>query len=209
MRPEFPETLNLAETSWDLMLQEEQHRTANELASALAALRLALRRGPAARMHLETAVERLEGFASVRRLLCNPERKGCDIAGLLEDMSRSIVRGRDMPGPCRYVVPARPVHVLPGLARTILLVAHEMTINALKHSDTSDPVVLTMHAKEDRIELRCSNGTSGGNPVVGTSRGLQIMKAACAELGGRFEYERRGGRFQARAILPRLPRPAV
>ena len=47
MRPEFPETLNLAETSWDLMLQEEQHRTANELASALAALRLALRRGEA------------------------------------------------------------------------------------------------------------------------------------------------------------------
>ena len=195
----------------DLMLQDEQHRTANELASALGALRLALRHGSMERDDLERTVTRLEGFIRIRRLMSCPEANGCDLAGLMRELFAAAIKGRGLPASCRLIVPSGPVRVVAELARAVLAIAHEMLTNAFKHANSRRPVVLSLRVRNERIELKCTNGcdrTEPGSPSA-VCLGLRIMTAACHAQGGSFTHDASCGSFRARASLPRLPRPNV
>ena len=82
----------------ELMLQDEQHRTANELSSALAALKLTVRDHEEGSLpFVESAIKRLEGFVAVRRILASPEERGCDIVECLRDLA---IASRPFGNPC-------------------------------------------------------------------------------------------------------------
>lgn len=106
----------------ELILRDEQHRTANELSSALAALKLTVRdHGAGALPLVDSAIERLEGFVAVRRILANPEEHGCDIVECLRDLAIAMERGRPIPGGLVFTTSTLTVRLMPDLARILSL----------------------------------------------------------------------------------------
>lgn len=194
----------------DLILRDEQHRTANELSSALAALRLTSRQHGAGALPLvDCAIERLEGYVAVRRLLVAPEAQGCELVELLRELSIAMARGRLVAGGIRVVTSTLRVQVVPKLASAVLRLAHEMLTNALKHGTPSEEIVLSMRVSRRHLSLKCRNPCDGPQPTSTGRRGLRIMRALCEERDGRFRTSRSEEGYTAIATLPRLPRPDI
>lgn len=120
----------------NLLLEEANHRTANEVAAAIAAVRLA--RGaktPDARLRLlDTAISRLEGFGDCCRLLAAPAAHSTDAGEMLDRLCRSLLTSRNSGGPDTVVLGISPVAAPGETARRIAMVAHEIITNALKHA---------------------------------------------------------------------------
>ncbi len=194
----------------ELILRDEQHRTANELSSALAALKLTVRdHGAGALPLVDNAIERLEGFVAVRRILANPEEHGCDIVECLRDLAIAMERGRPITGGLVFTTSTLTVRLVPDLARTVLRLAHEMLTNTMKHGSGPGEVVLSLRFTRRSVLMRCENSSRAPRETRSEGAGLRIMRALCAERGGAFSCTRGADTFHAFARLPRLPRPDV
>lgn len=119
-----------------LLLDEANHRIANEVASALAALRLAQSaKGQRARSQMiDMAIDRLEGFGECSRMLAGMTSVQTDAGALIERMCRAMMRSRVGSGPQRVLLDLGPVMVDGETARRIAMIAHEILTNALKHA---------------------------------------------------------------------------
>lgn len=194
----------------ELMLQDEQHRTANELSSALAALKLTVRDHEEGSLRfVESAIKRLEGFVAVRRILASPEERGCDIVECLRDLAIAMEQGRSIPGGIALTTCTLTVRVVPDLARTILNLAHEMLTNAMKHGSGAHEILLSIRFTRRSVLLRCENSSQACGIGRKGGGGLRIMRALCRTRGGAFSYSSGEDGFHVLARLPRLPRPDV
>lgn len=119
-----------------VLLDEANHRVANEVASALAAMRLAQSaKGQRARHEMiDLAIDRLEGFGECSRMLAGLTAAQTDAGALIERMCRAMMRSRVGAGPQRVLLDLGPVMVDGETARRIAMIAHEILTNALKHA---------------------------------------------------------------------------
>lgn len=196
-----------------ILLEDETHRTANEIGSALAAMHLAVRGtvGDPFPM-LEQAIERLEGFVQVRQILGHPEASGSDMVRLLRDLSTAITKGRDTPITVNLRSNVNSVTVVPMLAQAALRVAHEMLTNAVKHGGGAEAIVVDLKVSPNLLQIRCTNKEEhtriGGRHLSGGS-GVRLMRLLCAENRGRLTMCRREGRFVIQAAFRRRPKPDI
>lgn len=111
-----------------MLLDEANHRVANEVASALAAMRLAQSaKGQRARNEMITiAIDRLEGFGECSRMLASLTSAQRDAGALVERMCRAMMRSRVESGPQRVLLDLGPVMVDGETARRIAMIAHEI-----------------------------------------------------------------------------------
>lgn len=193
-----------------LMLDEHLHRTANEVASALAALRLASARRSRvnARLMMEAAIERLEGFGECARLLGSPPGRCADAADQIEKVCRAVVRGRAARGPRRVTLALRSVVVDGDTARRLALVTHELVTNALKHAVNGRGTL------EVRLELLASNvvlsviddgpglGSGSGSLTSGTRLGGRIVGELVRSAGGSMDCDTGPGGTAIHVMLP-------
>lgn len=189
-----------------LALVEERHRTANEIASALAGVKLASRGHPDAEGILATVAERLEGFARTLRLIADPGEAGDDIVDLLGSLVDAFAAGRPRLVP-QLTAPARSVTVTSRLAASVLNVAHEALTNADKHSPSPSRVSLRLNANSEFLELTCSNPIGPLGPTGRRGLGVRIMSETCLRAGGHLEVRTHRGVYSVRATFRRAPIP--
>ncbi len=123
--------------SLDRLLHDEtNHRVANEVAAALAALRLVQSaRGRQSRDHLlNLAIDRLEGFGETARLLAAGTSEPVDAALIVDRVCRAVLRPGGDAGPQRVILDLAPSAAGGETARRIAMVAHELVTNARKHA---------------------------------------------------------------------------
>lgn len=193
-----------------LLLEEHMHRTANEVAAALAALRLAAKRGTrtATREMIEAAIERLEGFGECSRLLGTPASDRVDVGLHIAQVCEAVVRGRMTRGPRRVVLNLPSVEVEGETARRLGLVAHELVTNALKHA------LLDGGSLEIRLERLSTDivlsviddgpglGSSRGSLTSGTRLGGRIIGELVRGVGGSMDCDTGPGGTAIHVMLP-------
>lgn len=119
-----------------LLLDEANHRIANEVSAALAALRLASsakgRRSGGQLIAL--AISRLEGFGECARILAGVTTAATDAGHLIEQLCRAMLRARVGKLPARVILDLSPVVVNGELARRTAMIAYELITNSLKYA---------------------------------------------------------------------------
>ena len=195
-----------------LLLEDEQHRTANELASAIAALRLGDRSviGPSL---VRQAIASLENYAKLRRILCSsPDHDGNVVAALRDlvvvvsekPLEELDIRFRSTAFSC--FVGGRQLNVA-------LRIAHEMLTNAIKHREPLTSMGLDLLVSDHALRIRCvSTLPQDAIEEVRPGNGMRIMRGLCAMEGGRLRTRTEKGKFVIWARIPRIrqsPRPNV
>lgn len=182
------------DTDHRLLLVETFHRTANEATSALAALHLikAARGSRNQSRMLEVAVQRLEGFGEVNRLLSLSLGRTIDLGHALDRLTQAVACGRMARGGGRLVLDVGSTDVDGETARRLLLIAYELVANSVRH-------VLEVHGGELVVRLRRSGsdlvlevqddgpGLEGSSTTSGTGLGGGIVAELVRRCGGRLE----------------------
>ena len=191
------------------LLNDEQHRTANELAAALAALQLVRRMRSGRSDLIDTAIARLEGFASTRRTLTDSQFAGADAVIELPLLFAGMMRGRHGFAEIDFMTSCIHLPLNGRVAGTLLRCAHEMVTNAWKHSDAEAPIRVTLRATATKLELAVLNDCVTQSSAGSRGCGQTISQALCRHAGGRYQRRMLRDVHIARVILPRSPRPEV
>lgn len=196
-----------------LLLREMNHRVLNEVAAALAAIRLACgRRGrqPDGRL-MDRAIERLEGFGETIRILGTPLDRRVDVKHLLDRLCSALLSARGEGGRARLVFDSSPLVVERSLARVVLLVANELVTNALKHALSRGGSLLV------RLEVLASSlvlsviddgpglGAGEASLTSGTRLGGSIVGELVRGAGGSLDCDSGLGGTTIHVILPLAP----
>ncbi|MCP3732218.1 sensor histidine kinase [Sphingomonas sp. MG17] len=198
-----------------LLLSEMHHRVANEIASAIAAMRLAQGAGlTGPRITLfDRAIERLEGFGQVHEVLAARSARTIDFGAELQRLTSGIVKGRDGLDGATVRLTARGAVLPGGPARRLLLVAAELMYNGIRHalSGRRGSLWIDVDRDEDFVTLVVSDdgpGLAGPSCTSGTGLGSGIVAELVRKGDGRIECDtsRHGTTF--RVTLP-LAGPAT
>jgi two-component sensor histidine kinase len=186
-----------------IFLAELNHRVANELAAALAALRLvqrAFRDTTEPTGFLDQAVARLENFGQLHHIL-DPNRSHGSLAQRLELLCNAVSLAKAAPRGIRVALSADEVAVDDEAAWTICAVVSELLQNVLKHAfeeDGAGLVVVDLREERETIFLSVAdNGNGGEQPATcdqatpGTGAGWDIVTELAARLGGSVSRARR------------------
>ncbi len=169
-----------------LLLDEANHRVANEVSSAIAALRLALSaKGERAReLMIKIAIDRLEGFGECSRLLASVSVADTDAANLLEQICRAMVRSRVGEKPDRVRLDLREARVAGETARRTAMIAFELVTNALAYAFSKPGGELTVRLERivDGLVLTIIDDGPGFEPAMASVSGGK-------RLGGRIVSE--------------------
>lgn len=127
-----------------LLLDEANHRVANEVAAALAAMRIARssRLSGSGIGMIDAAIARLEGFGQCARIFASVPTGTTDVGILVEGISRAMLRSRVNGSPTSLVVDVMSIIVDGEMARRMAMIAYELVNNALKHAFSSRGGVL-------------------------------------------------------------------
>ena len=179
-----------------LLLREMTHRTGNDFAAAIAAMRLtAAGARPRGRTDLvEEAIARLEASSAVHLLLAAPVRRSTDAGALVREVCRRI--GEARPGASRSstFVQASGMMVDGELARRVALIAAELVLNAVRHALTGRAGALTVRldAREGSLRLMVADdggGVRAGPPTSGGGWGGGIVSELVARAGGSLSVD--------------------
>jgi two-component sensor histidine kinase len=192
-----------------LLLAEAVHRSANEAASALAALHLigAARGARSKRIMLKAAIERIEGFGKINRLLCQSFSAEQDVGSALDHLANAIVAGRMIRGDGRLVLDVPETWVDGGTARRALLIGYELINNAMTHVLEVHGGQLTVSVRRIGADLLLDVGDDGpgigaGASTSGTGLGSRIVAQLVGRGGGRLECLTTGNGTVFRVVLP-------
>lgn len=192
-----------------LLLDEANHRTGNEVAAALAALRLvSSARGSKSRWRLlAEAIDRLEGFGRVHVLLGRPVRGSVDLGRDLEELCRSMLASRFSAGDARVEMRLPSMFVDGATARTAMLICAELVANAVHHvlSQRGGLLEVELERLGDDIIIGVADdgpGLAAPSAASGTGLGSGIVADLVGRANGAIECDTgpHGTRF-----LVRLP----
>ena len=179
-----------------VLLDEANHRIANEVASALAALRLAQSaKGQQTRQRMiEIAIDRLEGFGECSRMLAGLSLGKTDAGDLVEQLCRAMIRSRIAFVPDRVLLDLGKLVVDGETARRIAMIAYELIMNTLKHAFPVGGGELEIRLKKfgDNIILSIiDDGPGLGQSSVAERTGLggRIVKELVRASSGIIECE--------------------
>lgn len=173
-----------------LLLLEMVHRVANEVAAALAALRM-IRPAAGSKSRwrlLAGAVERLEGFAVVNRVLAISDADAVDLSAELERLCLGVAAARPGGASASLSLDLAEVVVAGPVARRVLLVAAELLLNSIRHGLRGGRGQVSVILRKDGCDVTLA--------VIDQGPGLDAARpAAGSGLGGPLvaELVRRGG----------------
>lgn len=197
------------ETDDRLLLREFTHRTGNELAMAVAAMRLvAAARGPTARRRLvDEAIARLEAASAVHVLLAARTRRETDVGELVRDLCAALAYAR--PGAARssVLVEVDPIRVPGELARRLALIAAELVTNSFKYALEGRAGALRVGVDliDDGLRLIVSDDGPGmrtGASPHGTGWGREIVAELVGRAGGTLSVDTGRSGTVVRVVLP-------
>jgi two-component sensor histidine kinase len=119
-----------------LLLDEANHRVANEVASALAAMRIAQssRRKGSRSKFIDDAIDRLEAFGQCSRLFASVPTGHFDVKDLIEAITETMLTSRSDRSLPRVCIDLQSIVVEGETARRTAMIAYELINNALKHA---------------------------------------------------------------------------
>ena len=198
-----------------LLLQEATHRMANELASAIAAIRLVKSaRGSGARWRmLDRALERLEGCAELHLMLARPPRGSVDAAAEIKGVCGPLVRARPGAEESGVFLDLEPVVVDAGVARRLAPVTAELVANAIRYAldGRAGRLDVTLRLVRDDLVLSVVDDGPGMRVDAapqGTGLGSGIVRSLVERAGGVLSIESRCGGTAVQVIMPRFHRIA-
>lgn len=175
------------------ILAEILHRTANDFAMALSALRLAEPHvvGRGTRV-LALATARITAAAELNRILIPPLFSGVtDLTGLLDACCAGILRIRSEPDPSTLSVRSDPIHVESEVAWMIVAIAAELIRNAERHAfrGSIGDIRVGLRLHDDELVLSVSDDGVGAGDWVSKNGGAGsvIVDALVEQLGGTLE----------------------
>lgn len=179
-----------------LLLSEMQHRVSNELACAIAAMRLAQGAGVSGpRIGLfENALQRLEGFGQVHDVLASRPVRSLDVDAELHRLVRGMVAGRpDLEGSTVRLT-AKGTLLPGGPGRRLLLIASELMYNGMRHALAGRRGSLWVDVLRDEnfVTLIVSDdgpGLAGRSRTSGTGLGSGIVAELVRKGDGRIECD--------------------
>ena len=140
-----------------LLLREMCHRTASEVAAALAALRLVAGfEPPGSRQRLmERAICRLDGFGQLNQLLGRPLRARVDAGPAVSDVCVALGTGRAGAGASRIDLDLGRAWMEGAAARRLMLVAAELVGEAVRGAleDRAGRLRVALRADSDMVSL--------------------------------------------------------
>lgn len=179
-----------------LLLREFTHRTGNDYAMALAAMRLSVARpGKAAPRDLvEQAIGRLEASSAVHLLLAAPVRREADAGAMVRLLCAGLVDADPGSSKSRVVVEAAEMRLDGDVARRVLLVAAELVGNAIRHALNGRRGFLTVRLdrRDGMVRLVVADdgpGIRAGAPPSGTGWGRGIVSELVGRAGGSLSVD--------------------
>lgn len=177
-----------------LLLGELHHRTGNEVAAALAAMRLAQSAGvEGPRVYLfDRAIQRLEGFGKVHDVLAARPSRTVDVDADLHRLCFGLVAGRAELDQGQVWLSARDVVLPGGPGRRLMLIAAELMANAFRHAiaGRGGNLWVTVHRIEGDVQLVVQDdgpGLQAPSQRAGTGLGSGIVEELVLMGGGRIE----------------------
>lgn len=157
-----------------LLLAELSHRVRNEVSASIAAMWLSLsRNAPAGRDDMvRAAIGRLEGFGELLGVMTVSPGDAVDLGPLLERMCQGLARGRVGLDRTAISVDAGEVVVAGAVAQRILMIAHELIHNAMRHALEGRRGLLAIVLRADSRSIRLAvvddgPGVDRSSPAVG------------------------------------------
>lgn len=196
-----------------LLLAELSHRVRNEVCASIAAMRLSLsRKGMLGReCMVRAAIGRLEGFGEVLGLMTVAPGEIVRLGPALVRMCEGLKQGRAGLEQALISVDATEVRLTGEAARRIMMVAHELVHNALRHAMDGRNGLLAVVLRGDSKEVRLAviddgPGIRRGSGNGGSGMGSPIVSELVRRAGGSIDC--RSGRNGTR-VRVRLPGTAV
>lgn len=192
--------------SKDARLREIHHRVKNNLQTVASLLRISARRmdDPAARLHLEESVRRIQAIALVHETLAldpTQEVSFDEVATRIAAMvSQALVRP-DIP--VRLVIDGRAGDLESEIATPLSLILTELLQNAIEHgfAESGGTLQVRFYRDSERLTVEVCDDGSGLPDTFDISEsrslGLQIVQTMVSELHGtvRAEQVNPGARF--------------
>lgn len=195
-----------------LLLAELSHRVRNEVCASIAAMRLSLsRRGTLGREGMvRAAIGRLEGFGEVLGVMAAAPGATVSLRPALERMCEGLVQGRAGIQRTMVSVDATDVRVCGDAAQRIMMVAHELVHNALRHAMDGRrgmlAVVLRGSAQEVRLAVIDDGpGIRRGSGNGGSGMGSPIVAELVRRGGGTIECRSGADGTKVRVRMPGTP----
>ncbi len=205
---QMPTGLALPKSEDRLLLDEERHRTSNEIAAALAALRLAnSARNPCAKEHLlEVAIDRLEGFGETQRLLSARIPAVTDAGAAIEALCRAVIVARAANAPTHVTLRMSRLDAPGETVRRLSLVTYELVNNALKHAfhRRGGRLEVALERIGDALLLTVADDGPGfvSDDTAGTRLGGGIVSDIVHRAGGTMHCETGPAGSTIRVSLP-------
>ena len=187
------------------LVEEISHRVANEYAEAIAGLSLAAAGSPRSEVQqaLRAAAERLRAHAETHRALLPPVNGQVNLADYVGRLCAAFSKATLADRRVRLAVETDEVWLTSDRAWRVGLAVAELVRNAARHGlqgRAGAIVVRIAIACEDVVCSVCDDGAA--NTAVEPGRGVGLVRALAAELGGSVEWW-----FSPRGSLARLRAP--
>jgi two-component sensor histidine kinase len=188
------------------LVEEINHRVANEYAEAVSTLSIAASHAPdgAAREALTRAAERLCDHAASHRALLPPETAGkADFAGHLARVCQAFTKATLAERNVSLLVQAAEVELPADHCWRICLVLVELIRNAARHGLRGGGGLVRVHVVERAGTLLCEV-RDNGRPTVRSvpGHGQALVRSLVADLGGTVDWV-----FAATGAIARLQLP--
>jgi len=176
-----------------LLLVETEHRVANEISAALAAMHLvrSAKGVNSKRRMLDEAVERLEGFAVVHRLLSVKPAQIVDVGRDLESLCTALARSRYSASGSRMDLDLPSIRIDGATGRRLMVVASELITNSIRYALEAQGGVLTvsLSVTGSNVYLKIADDGPGIDPssaAKGTGIGTPLVGELVHRAGGRL-----------------------
>jgi two-component sensor histidine kinase len=176
-----------------LLVEEMQHRVANEYAILVSSLHLRAQGcADPIRTFLEETSERLNAFASVHRALLPPRSAiTVDLGEYLQKLCLALTRASLAERRLSLLLREAPVPVEAHRAWRVGLIVSELITNAVRHGAWQcDGGVIEVEVLSDPVNVQCRVSDNGGRTNgLSRGRGTEIIVALAQELGGHIHRE--------------------
>ncbi len=189
-----------------VLLAEANHRTANELSAAIAAMRIArmAKHMNTRKRMIDEAIERLEGFGEVHRLFANRPTQIVDCSTEIERLVRALATSRFEADGSVISLDLPTMYVDGPTARRLSLVAAELVSNVIRHAfaGRKGHLKVSLSNLDGEVVLVVEDdgpGMRSGAATAGTGLGSSIVCDLIRHGSGRTECST--GRWGTRIVV--------
>jgi len=192
-----------------LLLAELSHRVRNEVSASIASMHLAVSRKAiqGREIMVRGAIARLEAFGEVLRIMSVAPGETVCLRPGLERMCEGLRQGRAGLEQTMISVDATDVRVTGATAQRIMMIAHELVQNAMRHALDGRrgmlAVVLRGNARELRLAVTDDGpGIRRGSGNGGNGMGSPIVAELVRRTGGSIDCRSGADGTRVRVRLP-------